>query len=118
MPQPIKLTYAEVVEAGRKAYLEKRLSAQGPTPECQYRDRSGRPCVVGSALSDTDAQRLHGTVQALVLANELAVDDVAAIGALQLAHDDWARGVMGRGRHSPNEAETRLRKLLNIEEAA
>jgi hypothetical protein len=48
----IELTWAKVKAAGAKAYQERRLSAQGPTPTCNYRDISGRPCVIGAALTD------------------------------------------------------------------
>jgi hypothetical protein len=119
MAEPIKLTLSQVIEAGRKAYLEGRLSAQGPNPVCRYRDPAGRPCVIGAALSDADAtafDRRYGNGE------NSGVADLAAAGLLHLegdeedfiqlqaAHDDWAHGL--------ESAHEWLRKLLNIEEAA
>ena len=119
MTAPIRLTYAEVVEAGRKAYLEGRLSAQGPTPECRYRDSSGHPCVIGAALTDKQALYLDRNYDAQV--HKLPVEvldcgiDLRAIRRIQQAHDEWASP---ETRRSGKLAHTRLRKLLNIEEPA
>jgi hypothetical protein len=97
------LTYEEVVLAGRKAYEEKRLSAQGPTPQCAYRDNSGCPCVVGAALPDStiaviNQKFMQGSrVSQLRSADVISVksiDELDAIGDLQNAHDEWAKALV------------------------
>lgn len=124
MPQPIKLTYAEVVEAGRKAYLAGELSAQGLRPACMYRDDSGRPCVVGAALSTEQAEFIRQAGQNATAISMLIEDGTvstranAALPRLQSAHDDWCINLREGKRDKALAAETRLRKLLNIEEAA
>lgn len=116
--QPIAtLTRERVEEAGRKAYLERRLSAQGEAPECSYRDRLGRPCIIGAALTDAQAKMADNPdlvgydtdVRSLVKAGYFAIPsaDVPRLAALQKAHDDWAyrRNLTG---------ECRLRRMLGI----
>lgn len=90
----IHLTLKAVKEAGRKAYLEGRLSAQGPTPECAYRDKSGRPCIIGAALTDEEARALDhaddGSIDDLIREGLVKTAATAALPALQTAHDHWA----------------------------
>lgn len=94
--KPINLPLAKVVKAARKAYDEGRLSAQGPTPACRYRDRSGRPCAIGAALTDKRARECDGygasDIPSLVRSGALVTDDVDALDNLQIAHDYWANG--------------------------
>lgn len=85
----LKLTLAEVKTQGLKAYNEKRLSAQGPTPRCNYRDPSGRPCIVGAAIPDDIASKLPQTAAAWSLRGE-GVEIACGITHLQKLHDAWA----------------------------
>lgn len=93
----IHLTAAKVFAAARLAYDENRLSAQGPTPECRYRDASGRPCAVGAAMTDKEAALLliYNRTSVAGLPNKLVtveLGDYDRISSLQEAHDEWARG--------------------------
>lgn len=103
MPKPIHLALARVKEAGLKAYHEKRLSAQGPFPQCAYRDRGGRPCIIGAAIDTRAAHRLDreadSDVVSLAMLGLILVDDVASLAALQDQHDHWVNGdIAAEGR--------------------
>ena len=100
--QPITLTLKGVKAAGLAAFRDRRLSAQGPTPECAYRDTSGLPCVVGAAMTDEqvaalkDSSNNHTSIWALVDSGKVRVSRGATHGKLkelQAAHDQWARNV-------------------------
>lgn len=97
-----KLTLADVKAKGLEAYKAGRLSAQGPTPACQYRDASGRACVVGAALPDELADSLGGlnfaVLQTLIDDNVVYVsdDEEYEIARLQVLHDRWANLVSGK----------------------
>ena len=92
------ITLQEVRTAGRQAYNEKRLSAQGPTPMCAYRDDSGRPCIIGAAMTDEEAKRTSdglpvqlfnaGDSRAGVAINP---EERTELQDLQTLHDAWAR---------------------------
>lgn len=90
----ITLKARDVALAAKAAYDEKRLSAQGGTPGCYYRDASGRPCAVGAALTDEQAKKIHNgaTVYGLVEFG-IEFDEVVAVYLLQEAHDSWAMRV-------------------------
>lgn len=111
MARPIHLTLAQVKEAGLKAYHEKRLSAQGPTPGCFYRDPSGRPCVIGASLADEDAKRFDAQAVSAVSALcgmyfiKISASELGPIAELQQWHDRWAHG-------SGLDAESTLLALL------
>lgn len=100
--EPINLPKALVIEKAREAYLAGRLSAQGPTPDCRYRDKSGLPCVISAAVSNLEAERMESplmrgtSVQSLVRARVIETDDEVFLLTLQIAHDDWAHGEEGR----------------------
>jgi hypothetical protein len=123
-PTPIKLTLAQVKAAGLKAYEEKRLSAQGPTPACKYRDMSGLPCVVGAALSDDEAGRIlafkneHGMpgsilgIEALSRLGIVQADCIGAIAGLQVIHDRWASAAEAQKTDRAAQAEAELLEML------
>jgi hypothetical protein len=113
MTEPVVLNKLDVARAAAKAYREGRLSAQGPTPRCSYRDDSGYPCVIGAAIDDNTAAlwdmqgvNLGNGVSALHRERFLATDDEDALVYLQMAHDDWASRM-------EDDAEPRLISLLN-----
>lgn len=117
MTKPIHLTLAQVREAGLKAYQEKRLSAQGPTPACRYRDESGRPCVIGAALTDPQAHQLEGAqismgVKHLAMAWRIEMDRPNELACLQSAHDSWCFALDRDDHHEADRAESRLLALL------
>jgi len=95
------ITLQDVVTAGRKAYDEKRLSAQGPTPTCAYRDKSCLPCVIGAAMTDETVKLIkekgwhNSTISQLI--NRQLVDvppaEVMALVKIQDAHDKWAKAL-------------------------
>lgn len=91
MTAPIHLIAKEVALAALKAHAEGRLSAQGPTPACRYRDKSGLPCAIGVVLTDECARSI-GNVNVLGLVQDgvISADDVGALLLLQNAHDDWS----------------------------
>lgn len=98
----ITLTKDAVFTAARRAYEAKRLSAQGPSPRCQYRDPVGLPCAVGAAidpneLSYIDGFKLReneiGSVGSLSFRKVFNVpthEEERAIKDLQSSHDAWA----------------------------
>lgn len=117
MPTPITLSLAQVKEAGRKAYLEGRLSAQvtrNHIGKCKYRDLNGAPCVIGASLTDAQARRFDkrasSAISDLVAENLVKTNDLSGLCALQSAHDMWSAGYPAR--------QAELRELLGIEEAA
>lgn len=121
MPEPIHLPLSLVIEKGRQAYLEGRLSAQGPTPACRYRDGSGRPCVIGAALSDEEAARLDATrcgITGLHTRALITTDREGFLVALQNAHDAWADRVVAGAHELARNSEARLRSLLGLEAKA
>lgn len=114
MTAPFELTLADVKAKGLAAYHAKQLSAQGPTPACQYRDKSGRPCIVGAALPDDVALPLQQTqpVWALRGAIDYNPDELREIQDLQLIHDAWAT-LQGAGEHKQEIAENILKGVTN-----
>lgn len=95
------LTARDTAIAALKAHEEKRLSAQGPTPQCSYMDPSGRPCAVGAAMPK-DFARLHtnaGTVSHLVSEGYVTCPegDEEKLEKLQTYHDVWASAVQTTG---------------------
>lgn len=86
------LTPEIVKAAGLKAYEEGRLSAQGPTPACQYRDDSGRPCVIGAAIPDDHPGLAEFNesvpVDGLTMWH-IQLQDVPTLRRLQGLHDSW-----------------------------
>ena len=97
------LTLADVKTKGLKALNEGRLSAQGPKPECMYRDEDGRPCVVGAALSEDlinkldDGSQIYAAVSKLWVLGLIKIPDgeYEPINRLQKVHDRWAQVVGG-----------------------
>lgn len=71
--------------------------AQGPTPRCAYKDRSGCPCVVGAAMTEETIGRieysgsLHTPID-MIAATFVNIDknEMEDILSLQKAHDRWA----------------------------
>lgn len=101
--KPIQLNVLKVAQAAKKAFDEGRLSAQGPTPMCAYRDDSGRPCAIGAALTDRQAKALDDAgefsatgVVKLLREGRIKTDSPDDLSALQATHDDWAVSVSGR----------------------
>lgn len=97
-----KITLAEVLAAGRKAYEEKRLQAQnGGESYCTYRDNKGCPCVVGAAMTVETLDSLRDNGRNKMGIGDLArrefvsipEEDVAEITRLQAAHDQWSWAV-------------------------
>lgn len=87
----IILNLAKVRAAGLSAYNEKRLSAQGPTPACLYRDASQRPCVVGAAMTDEEASGCSkAPVFSLVSDGFATTDNLRELGTGQELHDYWS----------------------------
>lgn len=100
----IRLKAKEVARHALLHHAEGRLSAQGPTPECRYRDRSGRPCAIGAALTDEQAASIPDNLQnsaVWALRSYIRADDMEALTSLQLAHDNWTQP-------NSNEAEARF----------
>lgn len=103
-----KLTLADVKTKGLKALNEGRLSAQGPRPECAYRDEDGRPCVVGAAFPKRfinkldDGSQIYAAVSNLVVRGliEIPEEEYEAINRLQKVHDRWAQ--VAGGKVPPN----------------
>jgi hypothetical protein len=94
---PITLNVRDVALAAKRAYDEGQLSAQGFTPECQYRDPSGRPCAIGASLDDETARRFDcrtfTDVSCLARSRLIRTNDLRALKRLQTAHDNWVGGV-------------------------
>lgn len=86
----LHLTVQGVKAAGLKAYNEKRLSAQGPTPACKYRDDSGRPCIIGASIPDDIAATLPQSAPVWLLRSNGVHIDSEEICYLQRLHDAWA----------------------------
>lgn len=117
---PIVLKAADVIAAARRAYEEGRLSAQGPTPECSYRDSSGLPCAIGAALTDEEANGLGGSIGSAVNWGDVVTDDKGRLTTLQTAHDLWAndRRVLLADNSFANEAHRRendFRALIGLD---
>lgn len=87
----LHLTIDQARATAREIYLAGGLSAQGPTPECAYVDKSGLPCVIGACFPPEDRADLSGSVGQLVDHGYLDTDDEEGLLRLQLAHDEWAR---------------------------
>lgn len=87
----IDLTLSKVVTAALTAYVDERLSAQGPTPKCSLRDPTGHPCAIGAAMTDDEAATplMPSAVFTMVSWNFAYTDDVDALTAIQRAHDAW-----------------------------
>jgi hypothetical protein len=112
----LTLNKLDVARAAAKAYREGRLSAQGSTPKCRYRDPSGLPCAVGAAIDDETAHEWDvcggNTVTELIDRGKLRTDDKDALRSIQAAHDDWASGDEGGER----QLVTALNNVLPPEE--
>lgn len=93
---PIHLDVQTVARAALKAYDEGRLSAQGPSPACLYRDARGRPCAIGAAIPDDVAAAWDNAdepdIAALIDQGVVTSSDCSALARLQEEHDLWARG--------------------------
>jgi hypothetical protein len=120
--EPLLLTKKEFLPVMQKAYLEKRLSAQGPRPQCLNRDSVGRPCIVGACLSDERVEYFdahEGTVACLIDNKAIrfnSKEDCDFFHSLQVTHDLWAEAV-GNGELSPaHHNQMRLVELLELEE--
>ena len=123
---PLKLTVKAVKAAGAKAYKEKRLSAQGDNPTCEYRDVDGRPCLVGAAMTDDQAAILRAegsngnTIAGLgETYSYLPKYPAEAIVRMQAIHDRWAQAnaAVRQGRkpsYVPSAVEAELAKLLGV----
>lgn len=115
---PIHLDVQTVARAALKAYKEGRLSAQGPTPACRYRDASGRPCAIGAAIPDDVAAEWDN-----VSDSEFMVGAPFALKRLQMKHDQWAQSVhdklIGRDVCADREQAfvTLCRELAGVETA-
>lgn len=114
MTAPIHLPIRDVALAAKKALDEGRLSAQGPTPACEYRDKSGRPCAIGAAISDEDVTYLEGELSTGIfdLYGEglVTTDDLSQLCELQGSHDNWAlrRSTKSDFRRTLNRILTRV----------
>jgi len=93
-----KLTLSDVKAAGLAALYAGKLSAQGPTPECAYRDDHGRPCVIGAALPFDVVDCLidvgQGDEKVSDLSSNIVVtdpDELPKLARLQAIHDRWAQ---------------------------
>lgn len=92
---PVKLTKAQVVAAGREAFLARRLQAQQPGfwvgQGCKYRSDTGIPCVVGAAIDDATAHLLdnqdEGSIGVLIVEGLVKTNAPAFLRKLQKAHD-------------------------------
>ena len=92
------LTLDQVRAAGLAAYHAKQLSAQGPTPMCAYRDPSGRPCIIGAAMTESEVDAIGSNVPVdvfYVRTNTDVPDTIPeernALSTLQTVHDCWAK---------------------------
>ena len=116
---PIVLNVRDVALAAKKAFDEGRLSAQGPTPACKYRDDSGRPCAIGAALSADEIDRLlHGAEAEMEtpiagLAPHFRTDRLDALTELQDAHDEWCHTRGGSGPSTPKAAKRDFVRVLS-----
>lgn len=98
----ITLTLADVKAKALAAYNEKRLSAQGPTPACMYRDPSGLPCIIGAAMTDEEAEALTREdnvvgVATLRSRGRVKMDHNLDLAKGQELHDSWASAVKNNG---------------------
>lgn len=115
--QPVTLNKLDVARAAAKAYREGRLSAQGRTPKCKYRDPAGCPCVIGAAIDDETAKTWDGLVGSTSVSwlqeiGYILTDDQEALVDLQIAHDNWAKKVAG----SELVLVSRLNEILPADE--
>ncbi|AKU43630.1 hypothetical protein CPT_Seuss104 [Caulobacter phage Seuss] len=92
---PLTLNVRDVAQAALKAHSEKRLSAQGPTPHCRYRDSSGHPCAIGAAIDDKTAKWLDSltvsNIYTLIKRGDVLTDNSQGLQELQRRHDSWSR---------------------------
>lgn len=115
MTQPIRLLVADVRAAAIQAYREHRLSAQGPTPECAYRDASGLPCVIGAAMTDEEHAGIEEiSVLSLLDRRFIETDDIDTLIELQTAHDSWANPKFQQSTRAQGHRD--LCALLGIED--
>lgn len=107
----IDLTISTVVRAALTAYVDERLSAQGPTPKCSLRDPSGRPCALGAAMTDDEAATpfLPSAAFAMVSWDWAYTDDVDILTKIQRAHDYWVV--------NPDEAPRYEREFVQLLES-
>lgn len=112
------ITTAALVKAAREAFEAGDLSAQGPTPECKYRDASGRPCAIGAVLSDevvAEGQIEGRYVSELTSVDGVVLEDADYAQQLQAEHDAWATRVR-QGDDAAFVAEARQAFLRVLEE--
>lgn len=117
--EKLKLNKDRVVKNAIKAYREKRLSAQGPTPRCAYRDPSNNPCVIGVSMTDRQARYCDAidtsSVNDLYNKDIIETDDIAFLNILQKHHDKWADDVANSLRNEDRVREREFCRLLGIE---
>lgn len=125
MPKIQKLTLKRVKAAARKAYDEKRLTAQHPDKskrECVY--TSGKyGCAIGVALNATTLkkiadQQLNADAGVECLMNEDVIlvsdEEVTSLSVIQTAHDKWADHARNLGLADEITREARNEFLFRI----
>ena len=89
------LTLADVKTAGLAALQANKLSAQGPTPVCAYRDKTGHPCIIGAAFPEDFVATLKPHQQAMTI-GQLADDRLVTVDPLELSRLNWLQQVHDR----------------------
>lgn len=116
--KPQKLTPKKVKSAARKAYKERRLTAQHRNQnkrQCVY-SKGEYHCAIGWALNQKALKQvekfdLNDSNPVLCLVNEDIIDinddDLDIIEAIQMAHDEWATASRYNGAKSASAIKAR-----------
>lgn len=123
--KPQKLTVRKVKAAARRAYAERRLTAQHRNPakrDCVYTSGAYH-CAIGCALNKQslqmiDEERLnHGTPVGLLQSHDVITvdnDDINVIDVIQNLHDEWAQTSQSWGANSKVTRQARAEFLASI----
>ena len=123
------ITLEEVKTASRLAYDENRLAAQNTdsaedTEDYFYR-RGDVGCAIGVALTPETAKQVDPDHSCKTLMSDATIlreiftwseSEHDALGAIQLAHDNWRNAAVGVSLWSETDAENNFRHLIDYEE--
>lgn len=117
----ITLNTLDVIRNAVTAYKERRLSAQGKTPQCSYRDNSNCPCVIGVSIPDQVAESWDSfdedtSISHIYEEGEFITDNIDVLSELQSLHDQWARNSGDKFRNYETFFVEFLNEHLPVEE--
>lgn len=113
------ITTQELKDANRKAYAEKRLSAQAQKAHCVYRSPDhSNGCAIGVALNADelklidDADFNNSRISKLIMHGIVTFEDIIFAQTLQDLHDNWV------GSPASAAHEGKYRAAAGIDELA